>query len=96
MPPMPEGDLDDVGAIGLRMVGKERFIWEGTAKQEPGSRGSLQKMVQSYQAAADYADEMVGRLLDTLDASGRAENTIIVLWSCSPTLPSTGASMTRR
>ncbi len=81
MPPMPEGDLDDVRDIGLRMVGKEGFIWEGTARQEPGSVGSLQKMVQSYQAAADFADEMVGRLLDKLDASGRADNTIIVLWS---------------
>ena len=38
-------------------------------------------MVQSYQAASDFADEMVGRLLDQLDKTGRAENTIIVLWS---------------
>ena len=38
-------------------------------------------MVQCYQAAADYADQMVGRMLDKLDASGRSDNTIIVLWS---------------
>ena len=38
-------------------------------------------MIQSYQAAADYSDEMVGRLLDELDKTGRRENTIIVLWS---------------
>ncbi len=38
-------------------------------------------MVQAYQAASDYADQMVGRLLDKLDETGRADNTIIVLWS---------------
>jgi arylsulfatase A-like enzyme len=38
-------------------------------------------MVQSYQAASSYTDSMVGRLLDKLDASGRTDNTIIVLWS---------------
>jgi arylsulfatase A-like enzyme len=38
-------------------------------------------MIQCYQASADFADQMVGRLLDKLDASGRAENTIIVLWA---------------
>jgi arylsulfatase A-like enzyme len=81
MPPMPENDLDDVPERGIRMAMTERFIWENTIKQEPGSPGSLRKMVQSYQAASDYCDEMVGRLLDQLDATGRADNTIIVLWS---------------
>ena len=38
-------------------------------------------MVQAYQAASDYADQMVGRLLDKLDETGRADDTIIVLWS---------------
>ena len=30
------------------------------------------KMVQSYQASADFADQMVGRLVDKLDATGQA------------------------
>ncbi len=38
-------------------------------------------MVQSYQASADFADQMVGRILDKLDASGLADNTIIVLFA---------------
>jgi hypothetical protein len=78
---MPEGDLDDVGEIAKRMVRKEYWFWDNLPKQEPGSPGSLQRMVQCYQAAADYADQMVGRLIDKLDANGRADNTIIVLWS---------------
>jgi len=81
MPPMPEGDLGDVGLIGVRMSDKEAFIYDTTTKQPPESPGSLKRMVQCYQAAADFADGMVGRLIEKLDASGRADNTIIVLWS---------------
>lgn len=81
MPPMPNGDLEDVGEMARRMVRKEFWIWDNTTAAKPGSAGSLTKMVQCYQAAADYADQMVGRLLDKLDATGRADNTIIVLWS---------------
>ena len=45
------------------------------------------KMVQSYQASADFADQMVGRLVDKLDATGQAENTIVILWA-APGFPS--------
>jgi arylsulfatase A-like enzyme len=81
LPPMPEGDLDDVGKVGIRMSDKESFIYDQTTKFDPDSPKSLHRMVQCYQAAADYADQMVGRLLDKLDETGRADNTIIVLWS---------------
>jgi len=33
-----------------------------------------------YAACVTYADAQVGRLLETLEASGKGENTIIVLW----------------
>jgi arylsulfatase A-like enzyme len=36
--------------------------------------------VQAYLASVSFADAMVGRLLDALDASGRADRTIVVLW----------------
>jgi arylsulfatase A-like enzyme len=36
--------------------------------------------VQAYLASVSFADAMVGRLLDALDESGRADRTIIVLW----------------
>ena len=39
------------------------------------------KAIQGYQASASFADYQVGRLLDALDKSGKADNTIIVLWS---------------
>ena len=81
LPPMPEGDMADVGEVGIRMSDKESFIYDQTTAADPDSPKSLRRMVQCYQAAADYADQMVGRLLDKLDETGRADNTIIVLWS---------------
>ncbi len=81
LPPMPEHDLDDVPEIAREMAHTEFFIYSNVTKQKPGSPGSLQRMVQCYQASADFADQMVGRLIDKLDATGRAGNTIIVLWA---------------
>ena len=37
--------------------------------------------VHSYLACISYADAMIGRVLDALDASPYAEDTIVVLWS---------------
>jgi arylsulfatase A-like enzyme len=81
LPPMQEGDLQDVPAIAHNMAHKEHFIYENVVLPPEDRRGSLKKMVQSYYAAADFADQMVGRLLDKLEATGRTENTIIVLFS---------------
>ncbi len=41
--------------------------------------GVWEEAVQAYLSSVSLADEAVGRLLDALDASGRAGNTIIVL-----------------
>src|SRR5690606_6518798 len=38
-------------------------------------------LTRSYLACTSFVDSQVGRLLDALDASGRADNTIVVLWS---------------
>jgi arylsulfatase A-like enzyme/sucrose-6-phosphate hydrolase SacC (GH32 family) len=81
LPPRPEDDLSDVPLLGVKMSRTESFIFDNTTKPPVNRPGSLRKMVQSYQASADYADEMVGRLLDQLDKTGRAEDTIIILWS---------------
>ncbi|MDO6602842.1 sulfatase [Arenibacter palladensis] len=80
-PPYYAGDLNDVPPLGKEMAHNQHFIMENVMKQNPGDPGSYIKMVQSYQASADFSDEMVGRLLDKLDASGKAENTIIILWA---------------
>ena len=81
LPPRPLNDLDDVPHIGIKMSRTESFIFDNTIKSPEKRPGSLKSMVQSYHAASDYADQMVGRLIDSLDATGRSKNTIIVLWS---------------
>ncbi|MGV8136102.1 MAG: sulfatase [Mangrovibacterium sp.] len=38
-------------------------------------------LVRSYLASTTFMDSQIGRLLDALDESGEASNTVIVLWS---------------
>ena len=40
-----------------------------------------QPLVKSYLASISFMDSQVGRLLDTLEAKGLSQNTIVVLWS---------------
>jgi len=81
MPTMPENDLEDVPGRGRGMAHTEPWIYTNVIQHEAPDPRSLKRMVQCYQASADYADSVVGRLLDKLDASGKADNTIIILWS---------------
>jgi len=81
MPPMPVQDLADVPERGVKKAHTQHFRYQLPMAQPEGSPGSFKKMIQSYQAASTFADRMVGKLLDDLDASGKADNTIIVLWS---------------
>ena len=43
--------------------------------------GEWENLVASYLASVTFVDSQVGRLLDALEASGHADNTVIVLWS---------------
>jgi arylsulfatase A-like enzyme len=75
LPPgyMP-GDLDDLPPAG-RKVARNRYfphiLWQGQWRNG----------VQAYLASIHYADAMVGRVLDALEKSPNADNTIVVLWS---------------
>ncbi len=81
LPEMPQDDLNDVSEVATKMAHREHFIYSNVIKDPENRPGSLKKMVQCYQASADFADQMVGRLLDKLDETGKTENTIIVLWA---------------
>ena len=37
-------------------------------------------LIRGYKASVSFVDAQVGRVLDALEASGRGENTIVVLW----------------
>lgn len=77
LPPTLDDDLDDVPEIahGVRNLnGVENHQWVL-------EHGLWKQGVQAYLASISFADAMVGWLIDALDRSGRADNTIIVLWS---------------
>jgi arylsulfatase A-like enzyme len=54
-----------------------RLLSEGYGSEEKG----LKIFTQAYLASINFADEMVGRVLDALDKSSYAENTVVILFS---------------
>jgi arylsulfatase A-like enzyme len=75
LPKVLDNDLDDVPADGIKMAkpdGDHKKIVEA---------GLWKEAVQAYLACCTYMDAQLGRLLDALEQSGHAENTIIILWS---------------
>jgi len=83
LPSVLENDLDDIPALpleggrrgGLAPMGIHDWIVE----DETGDR--WREGVRGYLASISFADAMLGHLLDALEQSGRADNTIIMLWS---------------
>jgi arylsulfatase A-like enzyme len=77
LPAVKENDRDDVprfaGYLHWRLP-EPRLAW---LKQHDQWR----PLVRAYLASTSFMDSQVGRVLDALDASGRATNTIVVLWS---------------
>ena len=43
--------------------------------------GQWRNLVASYLASISFVDSLIGRLLDALEASGHADDTVVVLWS---------------
>ena len=73
-PGYKEDDLDDVPAEGVRTARNRYFAH--IQEQDQWKQG-----VQGYLASIHFADAMLGRVLDFLEAGPNADNTIVVLWS---------------
>ncbi|MDZ4798426.1 MAG: sulfatase [Bryobacteraceae bacterium] len=75
LPVVKENDLDDVPKVGkwlaLRSGDHKKIL----------DQGKYREAVQAYLACIAFADAQVGRLLDALDNSAYAKNTVVVLWS---------------
>ncbi len=74
LPDVPDDDLNDVPAAGIKMA-KPRGDHDTILKTD-----NWRYAVQAYLASIAFADAQVGRLLAALDASEHRENTIVVLW----------------
>jgi arylsulfatase A-like enzyme len=75
LPKTIESDLSDIPPAGIKMAkpdGDHRKVLE--AKQ-------WKHAVQAYLACITFTDAMLGIVLDALEKSPHAKNTIIVLWS---------------
>lgn len=76
LPETPTGDLDDVPAAGQKLAARKRENLELIRQ-----KGRWKTAVRHYLASITFADAQIGRLLEALDKSAAAKNTIIVLWS---------------
>lgn len=75
LPIVNADDLDDIPPIGVVHAKRRGFHTKITES------GNWRKAISAYLASVSFADAMVGKILDALDASPYAENTIILLWS---------------
>jgi arylsulfatase A-like enzyme len=76
LPPYKADDLDDLPArIKKAKTGRSRI------HKELEEKGAVKDAIHGYLACMSYADAMMGRVLDALEKSPHADNTIVVLWS---------------
>ena len=76
VPHVPDGDLSDLPARG-RQIGSGRRGWHEWLVQNE----LWKQAVRAYLASTTFADAQVGRLLDALESSDHADDTVVVLWS---------------
>jgi choline-sulfatase len=77
LPPVKDHDRDDVPEFSWYLHWKlpePRLSWLKQTHQ-------WRPLVRAYLASTTFMDSQIGRILDALEAAGRRENTIIVLWS---------------
>ncbi|MEL6109066.1 MAG: sulfatase-like hydrolase/transferase, partial [Planctomycetota bacterium] len=76
LPPYKEDDLSDLPPKIKKMKTARSRI-----HQKLESLDAVDDAIHGYLACISYADAMMGRVLDALEASPYADNTIVVLWS---------------
>lgn len=76
IPPYLKTDFDDLPAMALKV--ESTFM---PSTEWALANNQWRKMLQGYLASISFADHQIGKVLDALDNSPYAKNTIIVLWS---------------
>ncbi|MEM7786483.1 MAG: sulfatase [Bacteroidota bacterium] len=82
----PEGDLPadrawprDAPRDGRYVTG-ELLKYAGLPEATPFDEGIVRRLRRGYRASVRYVDAQVGRVLAALEASGQADDTVVVLW----------------
>ncbi|MEN3940368.1 sulfatase [Prosthecobacter sp. SYSU 5D2] len=79
--PMPEVTTAPAGAPEYAgKAGGELRQYSDMPTKGPIDEAMTRRLIHGYYAATSYMDRQLGRVLDTLEATGLAENTIIVFW----------------
>lgn len=76
LPNVLENDLKDLPSIALDLLPSYR-----SDKAVYNSEESWKQVIQGVLASISFADAMVGQVLDALENSSYADNTIVALWS---------------
>ena len=76
LPNVPDGDLADVPAEGKRLASRGAEVFEAIR-----DAGKWAEAVRAYTANIAFADALVGQLLEALDSSPHAANTVVVFAS---------------
>jgi len=81
LPPYRESDRNDVPSWQVKASESQGLGYGGMPKLSEPDSAAVKEAMQGYLASISFADAMVGKLIAALDESGRADRTIIVLWS---------------
>ena len=77
LPPMQEKDRSDTPDFSWYIhwtLPEPRLSWLKETNQ-------LKPLVRAYLASVSFVDSQVGRVLDAIEDSGHADDTVVVLWS---------------
>jgi len=77
LPPVNDDDRNDIPEFAWYLHWKlpePRLSWLRRTNQ-------WRPLVRAYLASTSFMDSQVGRVLDALEATGKADNTLVVLWS---------------
>lgn len=80
LPEVPSGELDDVPVVGKAMTLGLIPGGDHGAVLEMGEQ-YWKELIRAYLASVTFVDAQVGRVLDALEESSHARDTIVVLWS---------------
>jgi iduronate 2-sulfatase len=78
---IPEGAVDSFpGEMGSYVDARELAAKQKAAGKNDWPDDFSKQLIHAYFACISYIDAQVGRLLDTLDETGLADNTVVMLW----------------
>ena len=80
-PLLPNQDIDDLPSGAKKITNEKKWFWDGMIRAKEKNPNAYLEYVQAYQACSSFADEMIGKILEALESSAYAKNTIIIVWS---------------